>query len=100
MKTYLVFTGHLANQEKAGQYQQASAKIMESYGAILPPDLYRVVSSIEGDESPGFLIKMEFPNRERAESAFSDPEYKKLVPIREKAFSSVSMFVVEAPDKP
>ncbi len=96
MKTYVILMGSLADQTKAGEYQQASAKIMAAHGAILPPDLYRTVSTIDGEDIPGFVIRMEFPNPEQAKSAFASPEYLELVPVREKAFRSIRMFITQS----
>ncbi len=47
-----------------------------------------------GPQPTAFAISV-FPNSEAVKKLFDDPEYKKLIPMRDKAFSEIRYFLTE-----
>ena len=44
---------------------------------------------IEGEQPPGVLVVMSFPDRDRISALFCDDQYKALVPFRDKGFQHI-----------
>ncbi len=52
--------------------------------------------TLYGNQSPSLVMTIDFPARESAETAFFEPEYLALIPLRERVFSDFQMWLAEA----
>ncbi|MEP7010519.1 MAG: DUF1330 domain-containing protein [Acidobacteriota bacterium] len=52
--------------------------------------------TLYGDLSPSLVMTIDFPTRESAETAFFEPEYLALIPLRDRVFSDFHMWLARA----
>ncbi|MEO1017788.1 MAG: DUF1330 domain-containing protein [Pseudomonadota bacterium] len=55
----------------------------------------KVVESLVGDNAPQSVFMIDFDSAETVKKVFDSPEYKALIPHRDKAFSKVDFFLAE-----
>lgn len=91
----VIVSGNINNQEKVDTYKSAAGPVMKKYGATMPPHSYVVNKVIAGQSTPSFMLKIEFPNKEKAEQAFSDPDYVAVINERDEGFGDLSIFMIE-----
>lgn len=94
-KVEIIVSGNINNQKKVDIYKSTAGPIMKKYGAVMPPQSYTVSKIIAGHPTPSFMLKIEFPDKEKAEQAFSDPDYVAVVNERDEGFGDLSIFMVE-----
>ena len=53
-----------------------------------------------GDGGSSLVLLVDYPNREAIDAMFSSPEYQKLIPVRDRAFLSYHVSIVETVEVP
>lgn len=73
-------------QEQAGGYfRDRLDPIVRRHGGKIVL-VYRVAATMKGDIKPALLASMTFPSPEDMQALFKDPEYQKIVPLRDATF--------------
>jgi uncharacterized protein (DUF1330 family) len=81
------------NQKEAfAYYSKHSSPIFENVGAK-PLGKYKIAKNIVGDKALHVVVIMEFPDSKAISDVFESEEYKKLLPVREKAFAELEVFI-------
>jgi len=91
----IIVSGNIKNQEKVDAYKSIAGPIMKKYGATMPPQSYRVSEIVAGQASPSFMLKIEFPDKDKVMAAFNDPDYTTAIKDRDEGFGDLSIFVIE-----
>ncbi len=91
----VIVSGNISNQEKVNIYKGAAGPVMKKYGAVMPPHSYAVNKIFAGTPTPSFMLKIEFPDKEKAEQAFKDPDYIAVINDRDEGFGDLSIFMIE-----
>ncbi|OUS28633.1 hypothetical protein A9Q99_11510 [Gammaproteobacteria bacterium 45_16_T64] len=73
-------------------YLENAGPITAGHGAVTVAT-YALTESLGSDVAPEVCVVVSFPSRESVDSAFSDPDYQRLVSYRDKGFSSIQYFV-------
>ncbi len=94
-KFAVIVSGKINNQEKVDAYKSVAGTIMKKYGATLPPRTYTVHNVFAGNSNPTFMLKIEFPDKEKAIAVFNDPDYIAVINERDEGFGDLSIFMVE-----
>lgn len=94
-KVEVIVSGNIREQEMVDTYKAAAGSIMKKYNATMPPQSYKVSKIFAGNAAPSFMLKIEFPNKEKAELAFNDPDYVAVINERDKGFGDLSIFIIE-----
>ncbi|MEM7126790.1 MAG: DUF1330 domain-containing protein [Chloroflexota bacterium] len=84
-------------QAAAGQYGRESGTLTSQYGANVITRL-AITEKIHGDGPAALLGIAEFPSADSIRALFSSDEYKKLIPVRDKAMRSVNLYISQ-PDQ-
>ncbi|HHJ36623.1 MAG TPA: DUF1330 domain-containing protein [Gammaproteobacteria bacterium] len=91
----VIVSGKINNQQKVDAYKKVAGPVMAKYGATMPPQAYKVSDLVAGHAAPSFMLKIEFPDREKAVAAFDDPDYIAVINERDEGFGDLSIFVIE-----
>ncbi len=94
-KIAVIVSGNIRDQEKVDSYKAVAGAIMKKYDAIMPPQSYKVSKVLAGQAAPSFMLEIEFPNKEKAELAFNDPDYISVINERDEGFGDLSIFIIE-----
>ena len=94
-KIEVIVSGNINNQEKVDRYKSVAGPVMKKHGAVMPPHSYMVSKIFAGESAPSFMLKIEFPDKEKAEQAFNDPDYVAVIDERDQGFGDLSIFMVE-----
>ncbi len=81
-------------KEALGQYQQGAGPLFGKYGGK-PVANISIAEQFHGDSPAAFVSIIEFPNDEAVKGVFGDEEYQKLIPLRDKALSSLNLYFVK-----
>jgi len=74
-------------------YGGQSQLFLKKHGAVKVSG-YNVEASVGSDEKPAMIGIFSFPNREAIQNLLvNDPEYQKIVPLRDKGFKSIKFFI-------
>ncbi len=85
---------------KALQMYLASAMpLIEAAGGRVAKQI-ELGEQIIGEEGSTMALLVNYPNREAVDAVFSSPEYQKLIPVRELAFLSYNVAIVENEELP
>lgn len=94
VKLFLIIFGFINAQEKEAfehyasnmrtLYEQVDAKIV---------DRYPIAQTLIGEDSPDFMLVVEFPDQEAFVELFSSKAYQDLVPYRQKGFEKLQVYV-------
>lgn len=97
-KTFLIIeaTTNPENPEALKEYLSTAPEITKEYGGVLVAK-YEVEKSLDEDDKPDMFAVMSFPYRASVDSLFNDPEYKKLIPLRDLGFSKIRYFICNEP---
>ncbi len=57
---------------------------------------YKISGNLGQGHAPHVVFVVEFPSRERAETAFTNPEYLAIIPLRDVAFQEVKILLSDA----
>jgi len=93
-KFSVIVSGHIKNQEKVDAYKSVAGPIMKKYGAVMPPQPFKVEKVLAGKAIPSFMLKIEFPNKENIMAAFNDPNYANIIKDRDDGFGDLSIFII------
>jgi uncharacterized protein (DUF1330 family) len=93
-QTFLVVeaTPNPDNSEDMQKYGSQSYGIMAKHGGE-PAANYKVQSVMDSGEKPAMIGVFSFPSAEAINEMVNDPEYLAIVPYRDRAFSSIRLFV-------
>jgi uncharacterized protein (DUF1330 family) len=80
--------------ESYEQYTQNAGPIFKKAGGV-PVAKYQIKERIIGTGEAQFVVVMEFPSVEVIKNLFESEEYKALLPIRDKAYTSLNVFLGE-----
>lgn len=81
------------NMKELQSYGAQSPKFLKKHGGVQITG-YNVENSINSEDSPAMIGIFSFPNREAIENLLvNDPEYQKLVPLRNKGFKSIKFLI-------
>jgi len=81
------------NMEDLQSYGPTAYALLEKHGGVRIAN-YTVESAIEGGDKPGAIAVFSFPNPGAIQDLlFNDPEYQKIVPLRDRGFKSIRFFV-------
>ncbi|MEO1407434.1 MAG: DUF1330 domain-containing protein [Pseudomonadota bacterium] len=96
-KGVLVSLGVVDPDEKEAfdVYAQSAPPLLLAIGGR-PVGRYRFVEPIAGGAFPGTVFAMEFDDIDRLKGVFESDEYKALIPYRDAAFKSLTLFIAEA----
>lgn len=86
-------TPNLSNQDELNAYSSLAPVLMKKHGGT-PVSRYVVESKIGAGEHPKAIAVISFPNKESVDNFLvKDPEYQKLIPLRNEAFSEIHFYV-------
>jgi len=91
----VIVSGKINNQEKVDAYKSVAGPIMKKHGATMPPHTYKVSKVVDGQATPSFMLKIEFPDKDKAMAAFNDPDYTAVIRERDEGFGDLSIFFIE-----
>ncbi len=93
-KTFLIIeaTANQENLEAFKSYLSTAPVITKKYGGEAVAK-YNVETVLDEGDKPGVIAVMSFPDRESIDGLFNDPEYKKLIPLRDLGFSKIRYFI-------
>ncbi len=91
--TFKVTATIIANAEEAlSKYLKGVDKLYKKV-KVEKIEIYKVSTTLLGDNTPNFSAVVTFPNMESVSKVFNSDEYKKLIPYREKAFSKIEAYL-------
>ncbi|MFK5923675.1 MAG: DUF1330 domain-containing protein [Verrucomicrobiota bacterium] len=93
---YLMVSGNVKNPELLAAYQEKAGPIMKKHGALLPAEKFSVSQVLAGDHQPTFFLRIAFNEIKDITSAFSDPDYTDIIPLRDGAIGDLSIFISSA----
>ncbi len=93
-QTFLVVeaTPNPKNAEDMQKYGAQSYTILAKHGGE-PAANYKVQSVMDSGDKPAMIGVFSFPSAEAINAMVNDPEYQAIVPYRDRAFSSIRLFV-------
>ena len=80
-------------REAFAAYSERSSVIFKSVGAV-PVGKYKVSTTLVGTKKPHIIAVMEFPNEQTILDVFESEAYRELLPLRDKAFKELDVFIV------
>lgn len=80
------------NKDAAKQYSEGVQPILKQYGGV-PINRLSTLQAIVGDNIPSMTLLVKFESEEQLHACFSSSDYLALVPLREKGFSSMDIYV-------
>jgi uncharacterized protein (DUF1330 family) len=78
------------------QYIEAAGEIFKKYGSGAVTG-YTPTEALVGAFKPDAFALVEWPSAEACQKAFSDPEYQKLIPLRDRALKKVTYTLARKP---
>jgi uncharacterized protein (DUF1330 family) len=93
-KATMIVSGIINVNEKEAytSYVESTGPIFKKSGSN-PIAKYPISQVLFGNDEIEFLAIMEFPNLETIQGVFNSEAYKKLLPIREKAFKKLNIYM-------
>ena len=87
MKAYVVGLLYMQSWDWYDEYYQNTSKLIEKHGGRylasgVKPDV------LEGRSTPNAHVILEFPSLEHARNWYQDPDYKKMIKLRQSGGSS------------
>lgn len=74
-------------------YLQQSGPLVNGLGGS-PPKRMKVTETINGDV-PALVLFMDFPDRDAVQAVFASDAYRSLIPIRDRGFLRMDIFIGE-----
>jgi len=71
--------------------ERTNANGVKSGGKLLGK--YKVLENLGQGQAPHAIFVVEYPSREAAEKAFTNPEYLAIIPLRDVAFQEVKILL-------
>ncbi len=93
-KIFIIIIGFVNPQEQASfqEYATEMRTLYEKHDAEIV-DRYPIAMSALGGEKPDFVMVVEFPNQQKLQALFSSEEYQKIIPLREKGFKDLNVYI-------
>lgn len=93
-KVIMIVTAQINPNEKEAldEYLKKSGPIFKNAGGK-PVNKYKIANQIVGENSIDLVSIMEFPGNEILEAVFEGDEYQALLPLREKGFLKLEVYV-------
>ncbi|MEH6535966.1 MAG: DUF1330 domain-containing protein [Psychroserpens sp.] len=85
-------TPNLEEQEAYEYYVSNAGPLFKKFGGM-PFVKYKISEAIVGTQTAQVVVVMQFPNNEAIKNVFDSEAYKALLPYREKAFKSLTVFI-------
>jgi uncharacterized protein (DUF1330 family) len=85
-------TFRAGNEEVFADYSARVRAFLESKGAVVIRRQL-VERTLYGERTPSLVMVIDFPTREGAETAFFEPGYVELIPLRDRVFVDFQMFL-------
>jgi len=79
-------------KEALSEYVQASTPLFAKAGGSLVSRL-QTTGTLVGDNPPNLVVQMAFENAQSIQSVFESEAYKALIPLREKGFQKLDVFI-------
>ncbi len=94
MAAYVIVGVEVVDPEPYREYQRQVPATLERYGGrfVVRGGAFE---TLEGDWRPRRIVVMEFPSVERAKAWHASPEYRAILPIRERHARTHFLTVVE-----
>ncbi len=84
------------NAEDLQKYGAQSYDLLAKHGGV-PVANYKVQSVLDSGDKPAMIGVFSFPSPEAIQDLLvNDPDYQKIVPLRDKGFSSIRFFICTA----
>ena len=81
------------NMEDLKNYGPKAYELLEKHGGVRIAN-YNVESALDGGDKPAAFAVFSFPNPDAIQNLlFNDPDYQKIVPLRDSGFKSIRYFV-------
>jgi len=74
------------------EYSQRSNANGEKHGGVVQAK-YMISENLGQNETPSFVIIVEFPSKDAATKAFTSEEYLSIIPLRKVAFKEVKILL-------
>ena len=87
MKAYVVGLLEMHNWDWYEEYYKNTAKLIKKHGGKYVASGVKPVV-LEGPSTPNAHVILEFPSIENARNWYQDPEYKKMIDLRQSGGSS------------
>lgn len=71
-------------------YLSVAGPLMMAAGGAFAAN-YTKVDDLAGEDGPQQVIIVDFPDETAARSLFKNPEYQAVIPLRDRAFTSLNM---------
>ena len=91
--TTLIAAWFTNNEEARSQYLQASDRIFRDHGMI-DATLFTSEEPIVGNLTPHAVVMVKWKDAHGARSAFTSPEYQKILGLRDQAFSKLDITLI------
>lgn len=75
-------------------YLASALPLIEAAGGKVSKQM-ELGEQLIGKEGISMALLVDYPNREAVDAVFSSPDYKSLIPVREQAFLSYNVSIVE-----
>jgi len=92
-KSLLITMAAPANMEALQQYQQGAGPLSAKHGGKGLGKI-AIAENFVGDNPAAFLSIAEFPSDQAVKDFFNDEDYQPLIPLRDKALSSLNLYPV------
>jgi uncharacterized protein (DUF1330 family) len=83
LATYVIADVEVTDPEPYKEYRRRFGETLARHGGRLLV-VNRSCEPLEGDWRPSRLVVLEFPNTERAKAWYESPEYRAILPIRQR----------------
>jgi len=81
------------NMDELQSYFSQAPAITKKHGGV-PVASYNIESVLDSGDKPAAIAVISFPNRAAIQDLLvNDPDYQKLIPLRDKGFKSIRYFV-------
>lgn len=74
------------------EYSQRSNANGEAHGGIVT-ERYMIEKNLGDGATPSVVVVIEYPSKEKAIDAFTNSEYKSIIPLRKVAFKEVNILI-------
>lgn len=76
-------------------YAQGAMPLIKASGGK-PVGKFKCAEAITGSGFPQLVLVVEFPSKDAIKALFESAEYKALIPVRDKAFTSFNVCIADA----
>ena len=91
-KANLIVNATIQDMEAVQEYSTKAFEIFKKQGAEMVSK-FKISETLIGNTSVNVVSVTEFPSTEVLKNTFELEEYKALLPLREKAFSELNVFI-------